>query len=154
MKRKNIEGSPVTSRDPGLRRGDWIKRKTALSPIQRKAGIKTRNHASLEARSDDTEARKKWCPGADLNHRHADFQSAALPLSYPGGSLGKRRHNAGTRHCPIPCLIFLQQAAANLSYSAAERSLPWQIRQPGQSHTPRRDRADSHRSYRHVSATA
>ena len=25
-----------------------------------------------------------WCPGADLNHRHADFQSAALPLSYPG----------------------------------------------------------------------
>ncbi len=27
---------------------------------------------------------EKWCPGADLNHRHADFQSAALPLSYPG----------------------------------------------------------------------
>ncbi len=26
----------------------------------------------------------EWCPGADLNHRHADFQSAALPLSYPG----------------------------------------------------------------------
>jgi hypothetical protein len=27
----------------------------------------------------------KWCPGAESNHRHADFQSAALPLSYPGG---------------------------------------------------------------------
>ena len=26
----------------------------------------------------------RWCPGAELNHRHADFQSAALPLSYPG----------------------------------------------------------------------
>ena len=26
----------------------------------------------------------KWCPGADLNHRHEDFQSTALPLSYPG----------------------------------------------------------------------
>ena len=25
-----------------------------------------------------------WCPGADLNHRHGDFQSPALPLSYPG----------------------------------------------------------------------
>ena len=25
-----------------------------------------------------------WCPGADLNHRHEDFQSTALPLSYPG----------------------------------------------------------------------
>jgi hypothetical protein len=27
---------------------------------------------------------KIWCPGADLNHRHGDFQSPALPLSYPG----------------------------------------------------------------------
>ena len=27
---------------------------------------------------------EKWCPGADLNHRHEDFQSTALPLSYPG----------------------------------------------------------------------
>ena len=31
------------------------------------------------------EAKKqKWCPGADLNHRHADFQSAALPTELPG----------------------------------------------------------------------
>ena len=27
----------------------------------------------------------KWCPGAESNHRHEDFQSTALPLSYPGG---------------------------------------------------------------------
>ena len=27
---------------------------------------------------------RTWCPGADLNHRHEDFQSTALPLSYPG----------------------------------------------------------------------
>ncbi len=25
-----------------------------------------------------------WCRGAGLNHRHKDFQSSALPLSYPG----------------------------------------------------------------------
>src|ERR1700733_4081508 len=25
-----------------------------------------------------------WCPGAELNHRHADFQSAALPTELPG----------------------------------------------------------------------
>ena len=25
-----------------------------------------------------------WCPGADSNHRHADFQSAALPTELPG----------------------------------------------------------------------
>ena len=27
---------------------------------------------------------RKWCPGAESNHRHEDFQSTALPLSYPG----------------------------------------------------------------------
>ena len=26
----------------------------------------------------------KWCPGADSNHRHADFQSAALPTELSG----------------------------------------------------------------------
>src|SRR5215472_14535197 len=26
----------------------------------------------------------RWCPGAELNHRHADFQSAALPTELPG----------------------------------------------------------------------
>ena len=30
----------------------------------------------------------KWCPGADSNHRHADFQSAALPTELPGRSNG------------------------------------------------------------------
>lgn len=28
--------------------------------------------------------RVNWCPGAESNHRHEDFQSTALPLSYPG----------------------------------------------------------------------
>ena len=28
--------------------------------------------------------KKKWCPGADLNHRHADFQSTALPTELLG----------------------------------------------------------------------
>ncbi len=33
--------------------------------------------------------RKKWCPGAESNHRHEDFQSTALPLSYPGTGDGR-----------------------------------------------------------------
>jgi hypothetical protein len=32
---------------------------------------------------------KEWCPGADLNHRHADFQSAALPTELPGHLFAK-----------------------------------------------------------------
>ena len=26
----------------------------------------------------------QWCPGTELNRRHADFQSAALPTELPG----------------------------------------------------------------------
>lgn len=29
-------------------------------------------------------ATERWCPGADSNHRHADFQSTALPTELPG----------------------------------------------------------------------
>ena len=27
---------------------------------------------------------RRWCPGAELNHRHTDFQSVALPTELPG----------------------------------------------------------------------
>ena len=41
----------------------------------------------------------KWCPGAESNHRHEDFQSTALPLSYPGTgdcvAIGVRRFLGG-----------------------------------------------------------
>ena len=29
----------------------------------------------------------QWCPGAELNHRHRDFQSRALPTELPGRRL-------------------------------------------------------------------
>ena len=29
-------------------------------------------------------SQKRWCPGAELNHRHRDFQSRALPTELPG----------------------------------------------------------------------
>lgn len=40
---------------------------------------------------------EEWCPGADLNHRHADFQSAALPTELPGRDAGYRGIAGG---CP------------------------------------------------------
>ena len=40
----------------------------------------------------------KWCPGADLNHRHADFQSAALPTELPG-RIYRSKHKHKLRVC-------------------------------------------------------
>ena len=45
---------------------------------------------------------EKWCPGADSNHRHEDFQSSALVQIYVGISKTKQklyyhRHTSVTR---------------------------------------------------------
>ena len=53
-----------------------------------------------------------WCPGAESNHRHEDFQSTALPLSYPGtgpdsiAAGGSRCSRQGPRCCPAQTLVF------------------------------------------------
>ena len=48
----------------------------------------------------------EWCPGAESNHRHEDFQSTALPLSYPGWvnvvRSGERCIMRSSRECPDP----------------------------------------------------
>src|SRR5579862_9337031 len=47
---------------------------------------------------------REWCPGAESNHRHCDFQSHALPTELPGrlnprDARGKRKRRviAGSR---------------------------------------------------------
>ena len=40
---------------------------------------------------------KKWCPGVELNYRHRDFQSRALPTELPGHTLRFRNFAGG---CP------------------------------------------------------
>jgi hypothetical protein len=41
---------------------------------------------------------REWCPEADLNHRHADFQSAALPTELSGHPV--QEPEGGTRSLP------------------------------------------------------
>jgi hypothetical protein len=40
---------------------------------------------------------REWCPGTDLNRRHTDFQSVALPTELPGRAPGYR---VSGRACP------------------------------------------------------
>ncbi len=51
-----------------------------LSERTQEAFLKGRGATAIGSQAQDT---KKWCSGADLNHRHADFQSAALPTELP-----------------------------------------------------------------------
>ena len=51
--------------------------------------------------------KEEWCPGAESNHRHEDFQSTALPLSYPGMD-GVRTESAPFRLRPRYCLYRIE----------------------------------------------
>ena len=86
---RTIETGRVISRLP--------KRPTRGKPVVEKAGAAPRRGRRRRMRpaiADDADAkpeREKWCLGVESNHRHADFQSAALPLSYPGGRFQEGR---------------------------------------------------------------
>ena len=68
----------------------------------------------------------KWCPGAESNHRHEDFQSTALPLSYPG-TRGPGEVPAGSRcssgepdGCPARIQVYLCCRIGNLGNLVSE----------------------------------
>src|SRR5690606_29067822 len=55
----------------------------AKLPLRQIQSHRTAPHARPATRLDGSSS-GKWCPGAESNHRHADFQSAALPTELPG----------------------------------------------------------------------
>ena len=58
-------------------------------PIQQSHYSENPFAAPNHSRSAPTKVRGgKWCPGAESNHRHVDFQSTALPTELPGQTVG------------------------------------------------------------------
>src|ERR1700742_2831325 len=57
---------------------------TSLQNKQREACIPPSTRHPMPCEEKPTTLWDRWCPGAELNHRHADFQSAALPTELPG----------------------------------------------------------------------
>ena len=62
------------------------------------AGVPACNISNLRRDSRERLGANWWCPGAESNHGHADFQSAALPSELPGHTRFER-YSAG----PIGC---------------------------------------------------
>ncbi len=62
---------------------------TSRGEVKARSRIQARPGLDPGAVPSSTEMGRKWCLGADSNHRHADFQSAALPteLPRPGASV-------------------------------------------------------------------
>jgi hypothetical protein len=59
----------------------------------------TQKRTAAKRRTNKT--RHRWCPGAELNHRHTDFQSVALPTELPG----RLRRGALIEEVPFSCPV-------------------------------------------------
>src|SRR5579872_5711036 len=59
--------------------------------------------ASRKAMLRNQQRDGKWCPGAESNHRHCDFQSHALPTELPGRRRRPRRQRRGYRKRRVAC---------------------------------------------------
>lgn len=74
-----------------------------------------------------------WCPGAESNHRHCDFQSHALPTELPGRGLRAKKPNEpagysgrGRRCLPSGCgMLPCPRRIRDIVEEARERTTDW-----------------------------
>src|SRR5579872_7116728 len=79
-----------------------------------------------------------WCPGAESNHRHCDFQSHALPTELPGRSRDRYRLEGAAVYsqvdpfCPpcSACRLRMAQPREKPAAMHVRRSLKGEAGQP------------------------
>ena len=98
-----------------------------MSNLRRKASNLTETRISHEQKTYKYHI-VNWCPGAESNHRHEDFQSTALPLSYPGTGNDFSFGLAGCRSGKIGCPDRFRRADQRGASRAEER---WGDTDPG-----------------------
>ena len=66
------------------------RRISAVAPGAPLGGVQQHDAPNRAASSNTRRegASERWCPGAESNHRHCDFQSHALPTELPGRPAG------------------------------------------------------------------
>ncbi len=83
-----MDGRQASGERSAQNRAAWDTVRGAVLPL-----IRARRHALSCHRAPVRSLRqlgpspRKWCPGAESNHRHGDFQSPALPTELPGQRL-------------------------------------------------------------------
>ena len=72
---------PARGVDPGLNRS---RREAQPASMGSRRSAERTVEIGSGVRLDAQVTASRWCPGADSNHRHCDFQSHALPTELPG----------------------------------------------------------------------
>src|SRR5664280_1583833 len=71
--------------DPGdQQKYQQIARLAAIMAEQARSNLELSDCFYRRSGQPRTSANMNWCPGAESNHRHCDFQSHALPTELPG----------------------------------------------------------------------
>jgi hypothetical protein len=74
---------------PSLRSPSPERRSRTRQQGDRRAIVTSLDGRPTQISSTPAGAVGKWCPGAESNHRHRDFQSRALPTELPGRRAGR-----------------------------------------------------------------
>jgi hypothetical protein len=95
---RNAQSPPVSrvkTRSQLLELGDDRARRWHQAIAEQESWLEGVQRGFLDSRS--AQQSSEWCPGAESNHRHCNFQSHALPTELPGPTTASDQDDDGRR---------------------------------------------------------